>query len=254
MTKQKNWLIQLSKAGISEPARELRYIMNALYVNSVADEDMINTIVARRCNREPLAKILGYKDFWNDRFFTNVHTLDPRPDSETLIEVCLNLTSPSSILELGVGTGCLILSLLKEWQQACGFGVDISYEALHVAKKNAHALGVNDRIQFMESDWFTNIPPQKFDLIISNPPYIAHDEIISEETRFDPQIALYATDEGLAAYKIILKNASQFLKPEGFLVLEIGPSWINNLETDLTYVNTHKDLAGHNRVVVFQKC
>jgi len=347
MTKQKNWLSLLRNAGVDNPAQELRYIIRSveealesssrsstqrvenpgsieccmdpgsLACAKSRDDSLISKIIQRRCNREPLAKILGYKDFWKDRFITNEHTLDPRPDSETLIEVCLSLFAhrdvipgqaeslnpgsiqrsmdprfsssmssgmtsfPQRILELGVGTGCLILSLLKEFLQAKGVCVDISPEALKVAQNNAMHLELNDRVSFLESNWFSVIPgfSQKaedpgsikssmdpgfsssmssgmtaFDLIISNPPYIAQHETINAEAAYDPHLALYAKDNGLAAYKTILKDASQFLTPHGYLVLEIGPSWgINQCDTDLIYIKTVKDLAGCDRVVVFQK-
>lgn len=251
MTKQKNWLTRLSKAGIENPSQELRYIQRYALT-----DDVIEDIVTRRCLREPLAKIFGFKYFWKDSFVTNEHTLDPRPDSETLIEVCLSLfdsLAPKTILELGVGTGCLILSLLKEWRQAKGIGVDISNQALKVSQQNAENLGVKDRVDFLVSDWFFNIAPQAFDLIISNPPYIDQDEVINEEASFDPYNALYADDKGLAAYKTILRETSLFLNSGGFLVLEIGPSWDAKLETNLQYIGTHKDLSQKDRVVVYQK-
>ena len=247
MTKQKNWLSQLSNAGIKNPTQELRYIMRYAF-----DERTIDHIVIRRSKREPLAKIIGRKDFWKDTFITNQYTLDPRPDSETLIETCLALSyRPKTILELGVGTGCLLLSLLREYPNALGLGTDISQDALSVAQKNAAALQLDSRVTFVQSDWFSNIPEQKFDLIISNPPYIDRRESISPEALYDPDIALYADDQGLAAYKMILDKAHLFMHPNSYLIFEIGPSWKGFKGTSRYHIiKIIKDLTHRPRVVL----
>lgn len=311
LSKEKEWISTLKQAGIENPVQELRYIMRhceeykmmslraqrsnpeqrylfsgllcpaspLLAVPRNDCDEMIDMIVARRAKREPLAKIIGHKEFWKHRFITNEHTLDPRPDSEILIETCLALPKCETviasaakqssydddhdafvmqmkILELGVGTGCLILSLLDEWPWAIGIGVDISQDALKVACQNAKSLNLQDRVEFIQSDWCSDVAKQQFDFIISNPPYIADDEEVNEEAHYDPHIALYAKEKGFAAYRTILQEAPSFLRKGGYLVFEIGPSWAryeHDIRSDLKFIKTVEDLAGHDRVVVLQK-
>lgn len=220
-------------------------------------QHQLQQLIIRRLQGEPIAYIVGYKDFWNSRFKVNKHVLIPRADSETLIEVMLqaiNNQEEINILELGVGSGCLLFSLLQEYPNAKGVGVDVSPEALQVAEYNGVNLGITN-YTFVQSNLFTNIK-QKFHVIISNPPYIPlNDENIAPETKnFEPSIALYAKENGLFFYKEILKQATHYLYPQGKIFLEIGfnqkDSLIKLLQ-EYGYANYKffKDLAGNSRVV-----
>lgn len=192
-------------------------------------EKIFEELLARRLTHEPISKIRGYRDFWKDRFFVTKDTLDPRADSEILIEVALNKfknsTPPTVIVDVGVGTGCLLLSLLKEFPTAVGFGVDINPNSLPVFRKNIHALRLEDRCFAIQGSWVESIKPGFVDLIISNPPYIPSAEIetLDKDVRdFDPLIALDGGEDGLAAYQKLIPQASQILKPSGKIILEIG--------------------------------
>jgi release factor glutamine methyltransferase len=269
----KEIVTQLKNSGIDSPVREVRLMLAAI-LNTTHEQILFNPPhiltseqmnqledwVCRRCKREPLAKIIGKKEFWGRDFFVTKDTLDPRPDTETLIDVILNLASnkkPLRILDLGTGSGCLILTLLAERPNWTGIGVDFSQSALGVAQQNAENLNLSKRVRFFQSDWFQNVEGV-FDVIISNPPYIARDEVLSDETLHDPENALFADDGGLADYRRILESASRFLTPSGFIVFEIGYRQATAVieiaqffEFDL--VSLHQDLAGHDRCLVFKK-
>ena len=186
-------------------------------------------LVIRRLKREPVARIVGQKEFWSLPFFISPATLDPRPDTETLIEVALSLVGRFThdnlnILDLGTGSGCILLSLLSELPEACGVGVDLAPGALKIAEKNAQNLNLSDRSTFIESDWFTNVEGQ-FDLIVANPPYIANkdiDDLSPEVALYDPHRALEGGDTGLEAYARILARIHEFLSPRSALVFECG--------------------------------
>jgi len=201
-------------------------------------------LVERRKVGEPVAKIVGQKDFWKHSFKTTKDTLDPRPDSETLIEAVLK-TCPDSnyrILDLGIGTGCLLLSLLDEYENATGVGVDISDSALEVAKENAKDLGLEDRAEFIKSNWTENVEG-KFDIIISNPPYIPTKDIdgLEKEVKdFDPKSALDGGESGVDCYEEIISQIKELLGENGKVFFEIG----QGQEEDL------KNIAAENGFVV----
>lgn len=187
--------------------------------------------VARRLQGEPVSRIRGHKEFYGRCFEVDAHTLDPRPDTETLISVALDLIAqecwrrrPLRLLDLGTGSGCILLTLLAELPQAEGAGTDISEGALRCAALNASRLGLADRAQFIASDWFDGVSGE-FDLILSNPPYIARGEIGSlarEVSGFDPMLALDGGVDGLDAHRRIAQKASQALCAGGHLLVEIG--------------------------------
>ncbi|MBX3457419.1 MAG: peptide chain release factor N(5)-glutamine methyltransferase [Candidatus Paracaedibacteraceae bacterium] len=268
----KESVTQLKNSGVDNPVREVRLMLAAI-LNTTHEQILFNPPqiltseqmnqledwVCRRCKREPLAKIIGKKEFWGRDFFVTKDTLDPRPDTETVIDVILNLASnnkPLRVLDLGTGSGCLILTLLAERPNWTGVGVDFSQAALAVAQENAENLNLSKRVMFVQSDWFQNVEGV-FDVIISNPPYIARDEVLSNETLHDPENALFADDGGLADYRRMLESASRFLTPSGFIVFEIGYRQATAVieiaqffEFDL--VSLHQDLAGHDRCLVFK--
>lgn len=182
--------------------------------------------IARRAAREPMSHILGKRSFFGRDFKVTRDVLDPRPETETLVHSAL--AKPfQSLLDLGTGSGCILLTLLAERPRAQGIGTDISAAALTVAVENARALDIPaDRVDFILSDWFGKIGGQ-FDLIVSNPPYITADEMaeLSPEVRtFEPRLALTPGGDGLGAYRRIADAALAHLAADGWLMVEIGPA------------------------------
>ncbi len=225
-----------------------------------------NHLITRRTLHEPVAKIIGYKEFWGINFHTNKYTLDPRPDSEVIIESVLQYYPDKAqninILDIGTGTGCLILSILSEYKNASGIAIDKSDKALHIARHNAQQLNFSHMVQFIKSDWFTCLPNNTyFDVIISNPPYITPQEYnnLAPSLNYDPKQALISeSDDGLAAYKIIAQHATKFLHNNGYVILEIG----HNMETEVTKImHDHqltnmawrKDISQITRCGIFQQ-
>ena len=185
---------------------------------------LLEELVNRRMNKEPIAYILGKKEFWSRDFYINQHTLIPRPESEMLVELIIKANARkkiSSILELGTGSGCISVSLAKELSHSQIVSIDICAKALEVANKNAQYYGVNN-ISFIKSDWFNKLDNQKFDCIVSNPPYISEDDPYLSELTFEPSKALVSGDDGLEAIEIISSNAAEYLSPEGKIFIEHG--------------------------------
>jgi|TARA_B110000444_G_scaffold241105_1_gene257135 release factor glutamine methyltransferase len=183
-------------------------------------------LIARRANKEPLAYILKKKEFWSKNFFVNRNTLIPRPETELLCESVIKLFRNKNLyaLDIGTGSGCIILSILTELKEAKGVGIDISGKAIKVAKKNSSKLGLNKRVKFFNKS-LEDIHGYKFDLIISNPPYIRTSDIksLSEDIkRFEPIIALDGGKDGLDVIKKVIYKSKTTLKKLGWLALEIG--------------------------------
>jgi release factor glutamine methyltransferase len=212
-------------------------------------------LVARRSNREPLSHLVGYRDFYAHRFIVTSAVLDPRPDTETLISCALD-GDFDRVLDLGTGSGCILLSLLADRSDASGIGADLSDAALEVAKQNAAALEIGPRSEFVQSDWFAQISGQ-FDLIVSNPPYIATTEMtgLQPEVRlFEPRMALTDEADGLSAYRIICDGAPAYLTPGGRFIVEIGPTQAKAvaammIDAGLAQVQVYQDFDGRDRVV-----
>jgi release factor glutamine methyltransferase len=188
--------------------------------------DNFEKLISRRANREPLAYILKNKEFWSKDFFVNRNTLIPRPETELLCESVIKIfkNKNSHILDIGTGTGCIILSILSEIKGAKGIGVDISREAIKVAKKNSNKLGLNKRVKFFNKS-LEDIYNYKFDLIVSNPPYIKTSDIknLSDDVKkFEPKIALDGGREGLDVIIKVIYKSKTILKKLGMLALEIG--------------------------------
>lgn len=245
---------KLKAVGVENPALEARWILQDIPDLSLIKED---EIVMRRGHGEPLSRILGAREFYGRRFTVNEFTLDPRPDSETLIEAVLKFNgNKKTILDMGTGTGCLLITLLCEFKNAEGMAVDLSKEALLVAQKNAERHAVNERIKFLESDWFENVKGL-FDIIISNPPYIKSSVIpfLDESVKnFDPILSLDGGASGIEPYKKLLLGAKNSLVKDGRLFFEIGFDQCDELtrlvETyGATLIHMHYDLAGHPRIL-----
>ncbi|MDQ7263809.1 peptide chain release factor N(5)-glutamine methyltransferase [Paracoccus sp. PS-1] len=213
--------------------------------------------LAARAARQPVSQILGRRAFWKHEFRVTRDTLDPRPETEALVEAAL--AEPfASVLDLGTGTGAILISLLAERPGARGLGTDISPAALELAQENAAKLGVC--ADFLESDWFASVSGE-FDLIVSNPPYIALDEMadLSPEVReWEPRKALTDEADGLSAYRAIAAGAPAHLSPGGRLLVEIGPTQGAAVaalmrEAGLTEARILPDLDGRDRVVAARK-
>lgn len=260
---------QLKQAGIEQPRREARLLLAfALGTNQagVLACDEVNPAayaqpLARRIAREPLAYITGCKEFWGLSFLTSPATLIPRPDSETLIEAALDSSlSPRKILDLGTGTGCLLLACLHEFPQAYGVGVDLNPEAVRLAGQNALKLHLNHRCAFWAGHWADALSAD-FDLILSNPPYIEQSEIPSlmpEVSRYEPKTALDGGANGLVAYQSIIATLPRILAKNGHAILELGIGQANSVaeiaQTHGFSISFRKDLSGVERAIILAFC
>ena len=259
---------KLSQSGIESAARDARILTaHALGVPisdlslKITDKVSANIIlkleklILRRVNKEPISKILGRRDFWGRTFSINKNVLDPRGDTETLIDYVIGKPM-KTVLELGTGSGVIAVTLACEWKEVQVTAIDISEDALLLAQINAEKFNVQDKIHFLKSDWFDNVEGM-FDLIISNPPYVGwmeQDEISIEVKKYDPEIALFAGNDGFDAYKRIIPNLAKFLNPDGFVVLEIGASQskkVKNMMNSFGFFDVEivKDLFGKDRLI-----
>jgi len=193
-----------------------------------AEEAQHAEMLSRMIAREPLSRIVGRREFWGLEFVLSADTLDPRPDSESMVEAVLSRladrTQPYRFLDLGTGTGCLLLALLSEFPQANGVGVDVAAGAASTARRNAKRLGLSDRAYFAVGDWARAIAGG-FDAVVANPPYIptrAIPELPPEVRDSDPRRALDGGSDGLAAYRAIAADLLRLLRPDGLFAAEIG--------------------------------
>jgi release factor glutamine methyltransferase len=225
--------------------------------------NVINALAARRLKREPVSRILGQKEFWSVALAITPDVLVPRPETETVVEGALDFVVRGGlrmeklrILDIGTGSGALLLALLRELPNATGTGTDISTGALKVARENAARCGVEGRCTFVVCD-IASVVEGPFDLLVSNPPYIAHDEITSlapEVKNYDPTVALDGGDDGLAAYRAIAADAKRLLAPGARMFVELGAGQeaaVRDLFTNvgLTAGIARTDLAGIPRVL-----
>ena len=259
---------RLNEVGISNGAREskklLAFVTNHEYsaLNWMQEFKISKELkfkfidlIEQRVSGAPVSKIIGKRLFYNSEFFVNENVLDPRPETEVVVSVALEKNF-STVLDLGTGTGCIVISLLKERPDVVGVSTDISKECLNVAKINAETNGVLDRVKFIHSDWFSNVT-SRFDLIVSNPPYIGLSELndLSREVKnFDPKVALFGGRDGLNCYEAIFNDVIRFLNPGGRLITEVGyaqSSIVKKffLNSGFIDIKVTKDLEFNNRVV-----
>ncbi len=225
-----------------------------------ADALRLAELMQRRMTGESVARIIGEREFYGLAFGLNAATLEPRPDTELLVDLALSaLPAGGRLLDLGTGTGCISISILANRSDASALATDINPEALIMARQNAERHGVAWRLDFARGDWFGAVPPGEapFDLIVSNPPYIVSDVIdtlAAEVKQFDPKLALDGGPDGLAPYRIIAAEAPRFLRPGGQVLVEIGYDQGQSVaelfgHAGLADIVVHKDLGGLDRVV-----
>lgn len=258
---------QLSAAGIDNGAREARLLLAyasglsaarlGVEMDAVATPDIVQsfeTVLARRCAREPMSHITGRRAFFNHEFRVTPDVLDPRAETETLV-LAASSREFARVLDLGTGSGAILLSLLAERSEAVGVGTDISDAALAVARENATQLDLTERCDLIRSDWFDDVSGQ-FDLIVSNPPYIGAAEMpeLAPELSYEPKMALTDGADGLSAYRAICAGVRAHLRPNGWLMVEIG--WKQGADVaalfeqaGLVDVRILPDLDGRDRVV-----
>ncbi|HAA93062.1 MAG TPA: peptide chain release factor N(5)-glutamine methyltransferase [Rhodospirillaceae bacterium] len=265
---------KLATSGIEAPRREARLLMGHCLgrdpaqllgpqAETVSESEQYFSLVDRRARHEPLSYILGRREFWSLEFEVGPDVLDPRPDSEILVETALRFwpeaPATARVLDLGTGSGCLLLSLLHERRQASGVGIDFSSAALEIAKRNAASLGLGDRTIFLQGDWARGIG-DRFDIILANPPYIASDEIDDLEPEvavFEPLLALDGGADGLDAYRRLAPELMRLTAPSGKTFLEIGVGQMESVTrilegSGMEVFSTSKDLAGHTRCLAAQ--
>jgi release factor glutamine methyltransferase len=265
---------RLRLAGTDNPRLDARLLLGAAlevenywlfnHPNAAIDAtdiERFEALLARRCAREPVSLILGRREFWSMEFRVTPDTLTPRPDSETVIEAVLQhlpqRDRPLAILDLGTGTGCLLLALLEEYRNAQGLGVDRSEAALSVAADNAARLGFGGRSRFLRSDWCDGVEG-RFHCIVCNPPYIASADIAGlepEVAQFEPAGALDGGADGLDDYRRLARQIPGRLEPDGIAAFEVGAGQAAQVAALLTDAGLairaiRQDLGGIERCVV----
>jgi release factor glutamine methyltransferase len=264
----------LSKAGVDSPDLDARvllefvtgknrafFIAHSEYELAADEKKHFDELLHRRANREPISQLVGKREFYGRDFLVSQDVLTPRPETELIIDAVKKLypaNSPISVLDLGTGSGCILLTILQEYPNSRGLGVDISQKALAIAKQNAYNLGVNNA-ELILSEWCENLDKQqKFNLIISNPPYIPQPEkaTLDKDLSFEPDLALFGGDDGLVAYRRIAQEIKSL--NFDFAIFEIGINQEKEVieifkAAGLKYVETLKDLQNIPRTLVFKK-
>ena len=272
---------RLAEAGVEQPASDARLLVElALGIDrtqvlvdrhrrlTATEQQAIRDLTSSRATRRPVSRIVGRREFWSLEFELSPATLDPRPESETVVTTALSLSdrhdAPLRLLDLGTGTGCLLLALLSELPGAFGIGVDRSEEAAGTARQNAVRLGLSDRAAIVVGNWADALTG-RFDLIVTNPPYIVTSEIeglAPEVARHDPRLALDGGRDGLDGARAVIPAIARLLAPGGYAVLEIGQGQsdqvirlLTNSRIDRPFgvIRVHRDLAGFVRCISCQK-
>ncbi len=267
-------LKKLKDNKIPNPEIDLRILLNysrcceneiifSNFKREQIDIKKFNSLLKRRILREPISKIINRKSFWKDEFYVNKFVLDPRPETEGIIEESIKIFNDKKahfkILDIGTGSGAIAISLAREFENAEIVAIDISEDAIKVANNNIITKNLDERIQLKKTS-FENIK-DNFDLIVSNPPYLTQNEIknISDEIRnFEPLLALYGGDDGLDFYQAFSKQINKNLKKGGYLILEIGESQLSDCreifrDSGLKFIKKEQDLQKKDRIMIFSK-
>ena len=265
---------RLREAGIEDANREARLLLgHATGLDAATiigypdryltpeDASAMTAVVTDRARRRPMAQVIGSREFWSLPFRVTEATLDPRPDSESVIHAVLDQvrdrTARYRVLDLGTGTGCLLLAVLRELPNATGMGTDISADAIAVAAWNADRLDLRNRARFSVGEWDRALSG-RFDIIVSNPPYIPTDDIdrlAPEISHFEPRQALDGGEDGLAAYRALSTALAKLMAEDGFAAIEIGSGQRAPVESifrraGLSATSVVDDLAGISRCLV----
>lgn len=268
---------RLEAAGVESPVIDARLLVEAAAGATRADivaeprrvlsddqKATLETYLARRERREPVSHILGAKGFWKIMLGVSPAVLTPRPDTETILDVVLPMLAEDeavSVLDLGVGSGAILLAILAERPAARGLGIDVSEDAIAVARENAANLGLATRAAFVRGLWTEGLDAGQFDLVVCNPPYIPTADIdtLAPEVRdHEPRIALDGGPDGLDAYRQLAPGIARVLKPGGHFALEIGPAQRGPVEALMRQAGAEQltvthDLAGRERVISGRK-
>ena len=223
------------------------------------DLDYFNNLIQERAKSKPIAQIIKKKDFWKYEFIVNNNVLIPRPDTEILIEQTLKLVKNKNrlqILDIGIGSGCILMSILKEKKNFIGTGIDISNKSLQISKINGQKLRINNRLRLFKSN-IDNFNTGKYDLIVSNPPYIKKSNLkcLEKDIGFEPKQALDGGLDGLLEIRKVINKSSELIKRNGHFIIEIGFDQKNKVKKILRdkgfYIKkTVKDLSNHDRCIV----
>ena len=223
------------------------------------DLDYFDNLIQERAKSKPIAQIIKKKDFWKYEFIVNNNVLIPRPDTEILIEQALKLVKNKNrlqILDIGIGSGCILMSILKEKKNFIGTGIDISNKSLQISKINGQKLGINNRLRLFKSN-IDNFNTGKYDLIVSNPPYIKKSNLkcLEKDIGFEPKQALDGGLDGLSEIRKVINKSSELIKRSGHFIIEIGFDQKNKVKKILRdkgfYIKkTVKDLSNHDRCIV----
>ena len=223
------------------------------------DFDYFNNLIQERAKSKPIAQIIKKKDFWKYEFIVNNNVLIPRPDTEILIEQALKLVKNKNrlqILDIGIGSGCILMSILKEKKNFIGTGIDISNKSLQISKVNGQKLRINNRLRLFKSN-IDNFNTGKYDLIVSNPPYIKKSNLkcLEKDIGFEPKQALDGGLDGLSEIRKVINKSSELIKRSGHFIIEIGFDQKNKVKKILRdkgfYIKkTVKDLSNHDRCIV----
>ena len=222
----------------------------------------IFTIGERRLKGEPISKIFKKRNFYKSTFIISNDVLDPRPETELIVEIANNFIKKNevkNILDLGTGSGCILLSILKENKMINGLGIDLSKEAINIAQKNSKKLQLDKQSNFLISNWMEAIN-FKYDIVVSNPPYIASKEIekLSKEVKnFDPFLSLDGGEDGLNCYRVIVEDLKRVINKNAIIIIEIGYNQSNSVEeifknNDFKLLKKYNDINGLDRVLTFQ--
>ena len=259
---------RLREVGIDDAAQDARRLLShALRIDrtrltlvlpkSISDveRERFESAIMRRMQRQPVSHIIGKREFFGLEFQITPDVLDPRPETEVVVQCALSIGG-QRILDLGTGGGAILISYLSEMQGSTGVGVDMSVAALDIARNNANINNVSDRVEFIQSNWFEDVSG-RFDVIVSNPPYISElemQDLAPEVVNWEPHLALTPGGDGLDAYRVIVARAIEFLSLHGALIVEIGATQgheVAKLFTDSKFdqVTVLQDLDGRDRVV-----